>query len=234
LVNKKGRGVESKVPFVAYDFWAYLSAGFLLLFGFDSFAGTRLVTRDTWTVVQTVLAVSVAYAVGQLVASASSVLFERLLVGKALGYPRLTLFGQSQARRWVRRLLPTYFDELPAETRAKVLEKAKAEGITAPGESLFLLAFAKARETPAVMSRLDNFLNMHGFARNIALVALVDAALFYWSYMQPKGPPDHLLYSRLALGVGVGMLYRYLKFFRLYAHEVFTSFAYAKEAEKKA
>jgi hypothetical protein len=225
--------MESKVPFVAYDFWAYLSAAFLLLFGFDSFAGTKLVMRDTWTVVQAVIAVSVAYALGQLVASASSALFERLLVGKVLGYPRLALFGGSQARRWVKRLLPTYFEELPPETQASVLDKAEAAGISAPGESLFLLAFAKARETPAVLSRLDNFLNMYGFARNIALVALVDAALFYWSYMQPKGPVDHLLYSRLALGVGVGMLYRYLKFFRLYAHEVFTSFAYAKEPEKK-
>src|SRR2546425_6338702 len=116
--------MESKVPFVAYDFWAYLSAGFLLLFGFDSFAGTKLVMRDTWTVVQAVIAVSLAYALGQLVASASSALFERLLVGGVFGYPRLALFGHSQARRWVRLLLPTYFDELPAETRAKVPGKA--------------------------------------------------------------------------------------------------------------
>jgi hypothetical protein len=225
--------MESKIPFVAYDFWAYLSAGFLLLFGFDSIAGTKLVMRDSWTVIQAVIAVSVAYALGQLVASASSALFERLLVGKLLGYPRLALFGKSKAHRWVKRLLPTYFETLPTDTQSKVLEKAKSEGVTSPGESLFLLAFAKARETPAILSRLDNFLNMYGFARNIALVALLDAGLFYWSYMQAEGPAEHLLYSRLALLVGIGMLYRYLKFFRLYAHEVFTSFAYAKAPEKK-
>ena len=83
------------------------------------------------------------------------------------------------------------------------------------------------------MSRLDNFLNLYGFCRNMALVAFVDAALFYWSYLQPNGPSEHLLWSRLSLIVAIGMTLRYLKFFRLYANEVFTSFAYAREPEKK-
>lgn len=29
-----------KIPFTSYDFWAYLSAGFLLLFVADQVAGT--------------------------------------------------------------------------------------------------------------------------------------------------------------------------------------------------
>ena len=95
--------MDQKVPFTSYDFWAYLSAGFLLLFAFDSAAGTKLLMRDTWTVVQGVVAVSLAYAVGQLVASASSFLFEKVLVGKLLGYPRNVLFDQPKAWKWVRR-----------------------------------------------------------------------------------------------------------------------------------
>lgn len=63
-------------------FCAYLSAGFLLLFAVDQAAATKLLMRDSWTVVEGVIAVSLAYVVGQLVPLAllrrrSSVLEER-------------------------------------------------------------------------------------------------------------------------------------------------------------
>ncbi len=77
-----------KIPFTSYDFWAYLSAGFLLLFVADEVASTGLFARDSWTVVQGVVALASAYAVGQLVASASSFVFEQLFVGKVIGFPR--------------------------------------------------------------------------------------------------------------------------------------------------
>lgn len=225
--------MDQKVPFTSYDFWAYLSAGFLLLFAFDSAAGTKLLMRDTWTVVQGVVAVSLAYAVGQLVASASSFLFEKVLVGKLLGYPRNVLFGQAKAWNWVRRCIPGYFEPLPAATQKAALAKGGHVGVNAPGEALFWPAFANARATAPVMARLSDFLNLYGFCRNTALVAFIDAGIFYCSFLQPKGPPDHLLWARIALVVGIGMTLRYLKFYRHYAVEVFTAFAYATEPEKK-
>lgn len=225
--------MDQKIPFTSYDFWAYLSAGFLLLFAVDQAAGTKLLMRDSWTVVQGVIAVSIAYTLGQLVASVASWLFEKVLVGKLLGYPRNVLFGQPKAWKWVRKLIPGYFEALPDATQKAALEKGGKVGVNAPGEALFWPAFANARGTAPVMARLNDFLNLYGFSRNIALVALIDAAIFYWSYLQPKGPAEHLLYARIALVVGLGMTLRYLKFFRLYSVEVFTSFAYAKEPEKK-
>lgn len=221
--------MENKIPFTSYDFWAYLSAGFLFLFIADLVAGTGLLARDSWTVVQGVVAVSAAYAVGQLVASLSSLVFERLLVGKLLGYPRNVLFGQPRAWRWVRALMPGYFSTLPEQTRQATLDKGKATGVTSPGEGLFWAAFANARATPVVMSRLDSFLNLYGFCRNTALVAFVDAGLLYWSYRWGGGPDERLYWSLAAIAVGVGMTFRYLKFYRHYAVEVFTSFAHSKE-----
>ncbi len=220
--------MDQKIPFTSYDFWAYLSAGFLLLVAFDAAAGTQLLVRDSWTIVQGIVAVSVAYVVGQIVASVSSFVFERGLVGKVLGYPRNVLFGQSDAPPWLRALLCAYFQPLPTETQAAALGKGKKIGITSPGEALFWPAYAYARATPAVMSRLENFLNLYGFCRNTALVAFVDAAVLYWSYVRPSGPSEHLLWARLAVVVGIGMTLRYLKFFRLYANEVFTAYAYGK------
>lgn len=225
--------MDQKIPFTSYDFWAYLSSGFLLLFAVDAVAGSNLLMRDTWTIVQGVAAVSLAYAVGQIVASASSFLFERILVGKLLGYPRSVLFGKAKAWKWVQRCLPGYFEPLPAATQKAVLEKGGKVGVVAPGEALFWPAFHYARETPSVIARLSDFLNLYGFCRNTALVAFIDAAIFQWSYLQPKAPEEHLLWSRIAVCIGIGMTLRYLKFYRIYSSEVFTAFAYSKEAEKK-
>ncbi len=218
-----------KIPFTSYDFWAYLSAGFLLLFVADQVAGTGLFARDSWTIVQGVVAVASAYAVGQLVASTSSMVFERLLVGKVLGFPRNVLFGRANAPSWLRACMPGYFKALPDETQKRVLDKAAAEGVTGPGEAMFWAAYGRARADTVVMGRLDNFLNLYGFCRNAALVAFVDATLLYWSYRWNGGPEAHLLWSWAATSVGVGMTFRYLKFFRHYAVEVFTSYAHGKD-----
>lgn len=225
--------MDQKIPFTSYDFWAYLSAGFLLLFAFDSAAGTKLLMRESWTVVQGVVAVSLAYVAGQLVASASSFLFEKMLVGKLLGYPRNVLFSQPRAWKWVRGCIPGYFEPLSAATQKAALAKSDVAGVNAPGDALFWLAFANAHATAPVQARLSNFLNLYGFCRNTALVAFIDAGIFYWSFLQPKGPADHLLWARIALVIGIGMMLRYLKFYRHYTVEVFTAFAYAKESESK-
>ncbi len=111
-----------KIPFTTYDFWAYLSAGFLLLFVTDHVAGTGLFARESWTTVQGVVAVTSAYAVGQLVASTSSLVFERFLVGGLLGYPSKVLFGYSNAPNWLRACIPSYFKSLPDESKKRALE----------------------------------------------------------------------------------------------------------------
>ena len=84
--------MENKLPFTSYDFWAYLSSGFLLLFAVDYVVGKGLLMRDSWAVVQGVIAFASAYFAGHVVASISSLFLERLLVGKMLGYPLPLLF----------------------------------------------------------------------------------------------------------------------------------------------
>jgi len=218
-----------KIPFTTYDFWAYLSAGFLLLFVADQVAGTGLLARDSWTTVQGVVAVASAYAVGQLVASTSSLVFERFLVGVVLGYPRNVLFGRSNAPSWLRACNPGYFKSLPDETKKRAIEKAQAEGVTDLGEAMFWTAYGRARADSVVMERLNNFLNLYGFCRNTALVAFVDAALLYWSYRWNDGQEVFLHWSWAATVLGIGMTFRYLKFFRHYAVEVFTSYAHSMD-----
>lgn len=217
--------MESKIPFTSYDFWAYLSAGFLLLFVGDYVADTQVFARTSWTLVQGVVAVSAAYAVGQLVASASAWMFERGLVGRWLGYPRNVLFGRASAGRWVRRALPGYFHALPDETKHAALTRAQTMGVDGPGEALFWAAYGHARSSPVVMGRLDNFLNLYGFCRNTALVAFLDAGLLLGHYRWGGGNRDDLYLAGVAIIVGMGLLLRYLKFFRHFAVELFTAYA---------
>lgn len=109
--------MDQKIPFTSFDFWAYLSAGFLFLFAADQVAGTNLIAREKCTVIQSVVAVSAAYSVGQLDSSVVSNALERLLVSKLFGYPREVLFGHPKAWKWIRPLLRGYFTCLPERTR---------------------------------------------------------------------------------------------------------------------
>lgn len=223
--------MDQKIPFTTYDFWAYLSAGFLLLFAVDSVANTALLLRENWTAVQGVVAVSMAYAIGQLVAGLSSLVFEKGLVGEILGHPRDLLFAQAPTPTFIHILLSSYFEPLPKATQEAVKAKGEKQGVTTAGTALFWAAYAYARETSAVMTRLETFLNLYGFCRNIALVAFVDSAIWYWSYLQPNGPDKYLLWARLSAVVGIGMTMRYLKFLKHYTSEVFTAYAYCKTSE---
>lgn len=150
--------MEQKIPFTSYDSWACLSAGFLLLFAFDSVAGTKLLMRDSWTVVQSVVAVALAYMAGQLVASGSSFLFEKVLVGQSLGYLRNVLFGQPKAWKWVRRCIPNYFEPLPTATQKAALARGGMVGVNAPGEALFWPTFAKRPSNGAGSGQAERLL----------------------------------------------------------------------------
>lgn len=136
-----------------------------------------------------------------------------------------------KAAKVFRTLLPSYYQALPTETQKAALERGNAVGIDSPGEALFWPAYAHARATPAVMSRLDNFLNLYGFCRNTALVALIDAALLAGSHWLYSAPKENLYWAFAVLLIGLGMALRYLKFYRQFAVEVFTAFAYAMDAK---
>jgi hypothetical protein len=220
--------VDHKFPFTSYDFWAYLASGGFLLAAADLAARTGFLLQEGWTWPQTAIAVAAAYVGGQLTAGLSSFIIERALVGKLLGYPRDTLFGKCIARPWVRKCLSAYFEELPVKTQQAALDKGKALGVDGPGEQLFWPAFTAAKANSKAVERMENFLNLYGFARNIALVAFLDAAVLGWAYHWNGGEPLHGNVAILCVVVGIGMTLRYIKFFRLYAVEVFTTFAYAK------
>jgi hypothetical protein len=81
-------------------------------------------------------------------------------------------------------------------------------------------------ECTKVASSHDTFLNMYGFFRNIAVVALLSACILAGAGWLAHGPKEYFYWAAVAMVCSIGMLYRYLKFLRHYGSEIFTSYAY--------
>jgi len=214
-----------KLPFSIYDFFGYLVSGFVVMAAVDyGFRDGHSLTQTT-TVSLGVFWIVVAYIAGHVVANVSGFLYERNLVGRLLGTPEENLFDDRPRTRW-RRVFPGYFDPLPEETRQRVLEKARAKGVTGPGRALFIHCHATVKKIPVVKERLDTFLNLYGFCRNTSLACLIGAALLLlgdaWNGAASAGK---LWWSLAAIGGATVLLYRYLKFYRHYGWEVFVSYA---------
>ncbi len=216
-----------RLPFSAYDFFGYLSAGFVLLVGLAAaFTGSEAWQRTPGAGVALLLIV-LAYAVGHVIANISGYLIERALVRGILGAPNKVLFEESGPRRT--RLLPGYYSPLPPEQRERVLARAAQAGITEPGEGLFYHCFGVAKGNSVTQARLENFLNLYGFCRNMAISTLIVAAALLAGTILGTANTGALVapgwWAAAALVASVGLLYRYLKFFRHYSVEVYVSYA---------
>jgi hypothetical protein len=88
---------------------------------------------------------------------------------------------------------------------------------------------------------MEGFLKLYGFCRNIAFVGMAAAplliahAVWLLSHAAPAVEIlDRLWWAIAVLIVGVVMLYRYLKFHRLYSVEIFTGYLELPLLEGKA
>jgi hypothetical protein len=226
-------GVTRSFPFTNYDFFAYIASGFVFLFALDHVIATDWMLRPAWTIVEGLFATACAYAVGHLIAGFASAILERRLVRRWLGTPSLHLFGTGNPPYWAKRIYPVYFEAFPVETQARIREKATKEKVTEPGEAMFQLCFNTAKENKTASRRMADFLNLYGLCRNLSFTALLSAvmliiAAFYWRRW------SDLWWAAAAVFLSVGMLLRYLKFYRHYALEVFSCYAFSKPKIKRA
>jgi hypothetical protein len=225
----------SAIPFTAYDIFAYLSSGFFVIASADlAFPGNWIVNAQL-SAIRGVVWIVVAYITGHVIAQISATLLEKQFVAHHLHPPEESLFDTRTTTRW-RLLFPGYFEAMPEEIRDLVRERAKAEAeIGTVGRGLFYYCDAKARKEPAAATHLTIFLGMYGFARNVCVAAIVGSGLlFVGALTHPvKQPVDHeqvgyhtkYWLAGAALVTAGFLLYRYLKFLRIYALEVFTAYA---------
>ncbi len=219
-----------KFPFSPYDFFGYLASGYLILIAASVLFGIPPMLGRDLKVVESLALALAAYIVGQMVATPSKALLEDAVVGKLLDRPNVNLFREPPPKLG-ELLFPGYYVALPPAARRAVLDKARPDGVTEPGEDLFLLArFSPATlANAALMTRLGSFLNLYGFNRNLCFSAII-AGMALLAASRFLGDPEGKLwkYGVGSLLGGVFLFYRYLKFYRQYSYELFNTYGRSK------
>ncbi len=219
-----------KVPFSVYDFFAYLCSGAVLVATADYIWGLGLLSAKDIGPVLAVALIILAYVLGHIVAHFSSFLFEQLIVHRLLKSPAALLLGAPPRVRLFRWMFPNYHRELAKNVQQRVKEQASGRGCTAEGEGLFQHAYPLVTQTERFQSRLDDFRNQYGFARNVSFAFLVSAIAIGAAHLwYPR--PLRIRWGVLAAIAGASLFYRYLKFFRQYSYELFLRYSEIPETK---
>lgn len=219
-------------PFTSYDFYAYLTAGMVMLAAVDRvFLGSMLAGQASWTVVNGAFWTAIAYLIGQILAIPSSIFLEHLLGRMWLRAPSRILLGLD-APRWRETAVRWAFgareyEPLPVATRNSVLRKiATALSVHVDevhGEVAFFCAFPHARAVADSATRLDNFMNQYGMCRNVSFASLIAGGLMTWRACHTGDRLDWFLVGA-ALILALGLFGRFVKFYAAYAREVFRTY----------
>lgn len=225
-------------PFTTYDFYAYLASGLFFLFSLDLiFTGGVIFSTPTWNFVQIAVVIAISYISGQILAIPSSAIVEHFMFNWIFFKPLVLLTGSRKPRwrEWVLgKLIGRYYEPFSLGTREKILAKAsEATGkpeadLLADPELIFQPAFAAARQSADTCTRIDDFRNQYGFARNICFVGVVLLLIGIW-----YGSLSNVVLTLLGILI-VGMFIRFAKFYAAFCSDVLRALAYAPQAQKDA
>ncbi|HEY4358955.1 MAG TPA: hypothetical protein VGN16_24630 [Acidobacteriaceae bacterium] len=210
-----------KIPFSVYDTLAILSCGMVVLAAGDYIVGSDIVLRkDGIPANITILLIFAAYILGQIIANIALTVYEGMLVRRFLRPPAVRLMADASTLSPMRWVFPGYFQPLPPETQAHIRTQAAARNCTAAGEGLFLHCYAIATANiDKLQARLDEFRNQYGFSRNVSCALfLAGFGILAGHHLHPERV--HLRWAIAAFLAAIGLLYRYLRFFRQYSYEL--------------
>lgn len=207
-------------PFSLYDFLGYLTAGVLYMLAADQIMDLEWLGTANPPLQLQILWLILAYAAGHANAHWASWLLEKH-IARRLGAPSTTLFDRDTKRR----LFKHYRTPLPEGTAQAILDKyERMAGLRQPGEDMFLFCYHLVKEEcPQTLARLNTFVSLYGFARNLSFAAFVLAVGFTIAAIRGVGAHSRLL-AAVSLLMAVTLFYRYLKFYRHFSIEVFASF----------
>ena len=222
-------------PFSDYDFFGYLVSGFALVFVVDYvFNSGAIILRDSWTFVQIILAMGIAYFAGQIIAWPASLILEHLLARRILPQPVAVMLSDGTPGLFVRvigaAVIGRNYSPLPDPVRASLFQRAASENYTsvdkvkADVQLVFEPAFQAARQNSDLSSRIDSFRNQYGLNRNMAFASLVATGIFAWGPSVTAPTNTALLVVSFVLFCG--LLTRFLKFYAAFAAEILKAYAY--------
>lgn len=220
------------VPFSFFDFFGYLSAGFVILVSYAySFPPAQESATTYWLgapkgvhgLIWFLIAVTAAYVLGHLVAASGGLVLQRgsdRLVGRPA---ELLLRDRKEHLDLWQRVLEAfseYYTPLDPAVRAVISDRFAVDPSTEGWErTVFSLIEARTRADDKVFGFCDRCAALYAFCRNVAVALVVAAVILGW------GRGDHkqaLCVGALLAAVFLGV--RFLKFYRLYTMLVYTSY----------
>jgi hypothetical protein len=241
--------VGNLVPFGDYDLIAYLMVGLAMFMVLDLVFGLGLLYRTKWNSGSVTGIVILAYLGGHLTSIPSAWIFEDWLVGSCFSRPveHLVPYPHAVRNATLACSLASWLkpDEYDAVAPQDVLTRIAAKVHQPPDDRAFFHeAFATAKRDANSYERMQTFQRLYLLFRNMAFLALcglvavsIKRTLIGFGRLQDD---RHLIHYGVApwmisfwgqftvfLVLGAGLLDRFLFFYRLYALEVITAYAYA-------
>ena len=225
-----------------YELFAYVASGFWALAISDLLIEPQFIFRIDWTISETALMFMASYIVGHILASPAHAVIERGLVHKILLPPSITLLGKDtrleRRKPLGAKLFRGYYRPLEDDIWKRILRRSREEsGEEKSGEALFWQAYSVAKNDANVAARIGAFLKLYGFCRNMTFINLCGFLLFLVSTTirsinnDSFALIDHPIWAGLSLIVSLGMMIRFLKFYRLYSVEIFVAYGTKDSSE---
>ncbi len=189
--------------------------------------------KENW-IVWVGISLVITYLTGHVIAALSSMLLEKLIVGKFLQYPTFNMLKTKddskkyqQFSHWFWfNLMLGYRGSMGTETVA-LFKKIFIATFSDDGEriiekdrfNVFALCFAQIKEKcPITYERVMNYVSAYGFSRNSAMAFVIAAVLVICVF-----PPNYF-YFVIYIIISFLLFRQYLKFLRRVNDEVFFQF----------
>jgi len=197
--------MEPFIALSAYDIFVYLLVGIAALAACDLVRGTHFIFRQDWSPGVTTMVVILGYLMGQIVSWPAEVIFQDVIVARAIDWPAVHLVPpldpepkaegpicagarnpprpapskSSFCLQAFRALTGHYSEPLSWSVQQRIRRKAPFNETTCKidYEAMYIEAFAATKKDPNAFERASTFARLEVFCRNMACVALF-ASLF--------------------------------------------------------
>ncbi len=217
-----------KIQFSFYDFFGYLASGLLLAFSIDYFFNDlALFKTQEPKAIQSIIVFLLIYIMGHILAAPSAWLLETKFVKKYLGHPRETLLKPTTNPQGSVLFFREYYRPLAKDVIAKIRNKfsIKDDKELTPEKcgDIFHLIYSKVKSNELSLNRLNIFLTLYGFARNVSFTCFIITIMILIQFIIQ----DHWCkwyWLLIFFFTGIVMLFRFLKFFRYYVYDMYLSY----------
>jgi hypothetical protein len=162
------------------------------------------------------------YSIGHIVSSIAQKILEKIFIKNLLGYQTQNLFGSSSKNSCILFKLSDLSDyrKCYSEKFQEKFNQTFNDYFSDMGDhehDRFMLCFTFVKENcPTTFSRITTFLLIYDFSRNTSL-----SLLFLGFTLLIK---NYFLYGTIIVMIAYLFFCRYLKFYRMYADEIFRTF----------